>query len=220
MTARVDVEGLAAMLVKATPGPWEAEQANESDRRTESEWSIVAARDSMSHYSVADPDCGPLECDVRLIVALVNAAPALLAELTQLRAAREREREETIRECAAIAATEEREHRKALDELANVGTADRETMDLEAYAISTASQIRRKIERLAGGPASGQSVAVMEAVEAWGKARAKVKATRLLWVDGDDGYRARCEADDAASSAEFELRTVADRLAAGTGEGE
>lgn len=74
-----DLEPLKAALAAATPGPWVNGSHNEHGVVRSPEHGLIA-------------QCGPYgkqDADARLIVAAVNALPALIAEVEALREVRE-----------------------------------------------------------------------------------------------------------------------------------
>jgi len=86
---RPDLDALAALLAKATPGPWDAPNGETMIDRVGTEDPVADAY----HYE-----------DAALIVAAVNALPALIARVREL----ERERDEALAERDALRADAER----------------------------------------------------------------------------------------------------------------
>jgi len=119
----VDLEGLENLLVEATPRPWAISWSVFGDTPSPRYKRLNGAPDDKG-WCVITADL-LLDRDASLIVALVNAAPALLAEV---RAARERR---LVLERLVIVSNEqtkqaERERDAALDEVARLrGALDR-----------------------------------------------------------------------------------------------
>lgn len=85
MSEPVDLDRLEALAAEATPGPW---VRHTPDPATADEVGGIFTKTSSVIDACGEEGCGPIlhKADAELIVALVNAAPALIAEL---RAARE-----------------------------------------------------------------------------------------------------------------------------------
>ncbi len=94
MTAPLDLAALRALLERATPGPWQVDL--ERERHALKEVCVVFGTDIKSAVVPAIRSKGPLRrspltteatqtANLHLIVAAVNALPALLDELAALR---------------------------------------------------------------------------------------------------------------------------------------
>lgn len=98
-----DVAELRGLLAKATPGPWEYDHYKAVRGQTAT---IQSTINGFSHIATVFPEPGfgePWHHDAKAIVALYNAAPALLALASQSLEREAEVRREVIEECAKVA---------------------------------------------------------------------------------------------------------------------
>mgnify|MGYP001565063465 CR=1 FL=1 len=92
------LDALDALLAKMTPGPWSVAGPFDADTGFGKWWDVWSATGSVAHVAEdARSDEGIPRCkaDVAAIVALMNAAPALLAEIRAARVWHEHARLQT-----------------------------------------------------------------------------------------------------------------------------
>lgn len=125
MTERTDIEAIAKLLSEATPGPWEWDGAQYVGHGETLPYVPQGSHLGQTLISL-DDTYENSRADCALVAALLNAAPALLAELRRLRDENER---------TALLVAEFAQGGELLDE--TVGVL------LDAYRHMRAAEVRR-----------------------------------------------------------------------------
>jgi len=179
MSEKIDVEALSALEAKATPGPWWSSLRDDT-AITSRTGDVGSTNISGRHY---ETDYERMEADADLIVALRNAAPALLAAYEAHDAAvseRDRLKEVAIEQTAAMMKRD----------------CDTETLQTAAAEHDAAVRDREALEALIRETGAVMAPAIAEMLENIDTLKEKLDAAiRALPDQGAQIGKAQAEAD-------------------------